>query len=159
MRSGIGYDIHKLVEGREMFLGGVKIPFELGLLGHSDADVLLHAICDALLGAAGRGDIGWHFPPSDVKYKDISSLKLLERVKDIIEPQYKIINIDSVIVAEKPRLSGYIDEMKVNIANTLDMDEGDLNIKATTSEGLGVIGESRAVAAYAVSSLGARADY
>ena len=152
MRVGIGYDIHRLVEGRRLILGGVEIPFKKGLLGHSDGDVLLHALCDALLGAAGKGDIGQHFPDTDPSYKDISSLVLLEKVKTIIKG-YEISNIDSIIIAQEPKLASYLEKMKMNIAKVLKIDKYKINIKVTTTEGLGPMGGGEAVAAYAVVSL------
>jgi 2-C-methyl-D-erythritol 2,4-cyclodiphosphate synthase len=152
MRVGIGYDVHRLVEGRKLILGGVEIPFTKGLLGHSDGDVLLHAICDALLGAAGKGDIGHHFPDSDLKYKDISSLLLLEKVKSILEG-YSINNIDTIIIAQEPHLASYFPKMKANIARTLKIDEEKINIKATTTEGTGPMGTGAAMAASAAASL------
>ncbi len=152
MRVGIGYDVHRLVEGRRLILGGVEIPFEKGLLGHSDGDVLLHAICDALLGAAGKGDIGRHFPDTNPEYKDISSLVLLEKVKGLIK-EYRINNIDSIIVAQEPKLAPYLEKMKENIAGVLKIDKDKINIKATTTEKLGSIGRGEGIAAYAMVSL------
>lgn len=151
MKVGIGYDVHKLVEGRRLILGGVEIPFEKGLLGHSDGDVLLHAICDALLGAAGKGDIGQHFPDTDPEYKDISSLILLEKVKGLIK-EYRINNIDSIVIAQEPQLAPYLEKMKENIAQVLKIDRGKINIKATTTEKLGSIGRGEGIAAYAMVS-------
>jgi 2-C-methyl-D-erythritol 2,4-cyclodiphosphate synthase len=150
MRVGIGYDIHKLVEGRSLILGGIEVPYELGLEGHSDADVLVHALCDALLGAAGEGDIGRHFPPGDDRYRNIYSMLLLEKVNGIISSRYSISNIDCIIVAQKPRLAPYIEEMRASLSSCLGLEYGRVNIKATTTEGLGVIGEGKAIAAYAV---------
>ena len=152
MKVGIGYDVHRLVEGRRLILGGVEIPFEKGLLGHSDGDVLLHAICDALLGAAGKGDIGRHFPDTNPEYKDISSLVLLEKVKGLIK-EYRINNIDSIIVAQEPKLAPYLEKMKENIAGVLKIDKDKINIKATTTEKLGSIGRGEGIAAYAMVSL------
>jgi len=152
MRVGMGYDVHRLVEGRKLILGGVEIPFEKGLLGHSDGDVLLHAICDALLGAAGKGDIGQHFPDTNPEYKDISSLVLLEKVKGLIK-EYRINNIDSIIVAQDPKLAPYLSKMKENIAGVLKIDKDKINIKATTTEKLGSIGRGEGIAAYAMVSL------
>jgi len=150
-RIGNGYDIHRLEEGRKLILGGVEIEHEKGLLGHSDADVLIHAIMDALLGALSLGDIGKYFPPSDPAYKDISSIKLLKHVKGLIDAQgYKINNIDSVVLAERPKLKGYIFLMKENIAKVLDLEVDQVSVKATTMEGLGAIGEGRAIASEAV---------
>ena len=137
----MGYDVHKLVEERELILGGVNIPHTLGLLGHSDADVLLHAIMDALLGAAALGDIGKHFPDTDEKYKGISSLKLLEHVGKLIEQEgYVIENIDATVIAQKPKLRPYIEEMEENIAKTLHIEKEQINVKATTEERLGFTG-------------------
>ncbi|MCR5345845.1 MAG: 2-C-methyl-D-erythritol 2,4-cyclodiphosphate synthase [Lachnospiraceae bacterium] len=151
MRIGSGYDVHKLVSGRDLILGGVKIEYELGLLGHSDADVLTHAIMDALLGAAASYDIGYHFPDTDEKYKGADSLKLLSCVKNIIEEKgYRVSNIDATIIAEKPKLRPYIDEMRKNIADTLKIDIDRVSIKATTEEGLGFTGRREGIAANAV---------
>ena len=144
MRVGMGYDVHKLVEERELILGGVNIPHTLGLLGHSDADVLLHAIMDALLGAAALGDIGKHFPDTDEKYKGISSLKLLEHVGKLIEQEgYVIENIDATVIAQKPKLRPYIEEMEENIAKTLHIEKEQINVKATTEERLGFTGRGK----------------
>jgi 2-C-methyl-D-erythritol 2,4-cyclodiphosphate synthase len=154
VRIGIGYDVHRLVENRKLILGGVEIEHHLGLLGHSDADVLVHAIMDALLGAAGAGDIGQHFPDSDARYRGISSLLLLRRVREHLEKRgYKINNIDAVIVAQKPKLAPYIEQMVTNIALTLDKDPGWINIKATTTEGLGFTGLEEGIAAHAVATI------
>jgi len=151
MRVGFGYDVHKLVTGRKLILGGVEIPHEKGLLGHSDADVLIHAIMDSLLGSAGMGDIGIHFPDNDESYKGISSMKLLEMVAEKMSNKgYIISNIDSTIVAQEPKLAGYIPEMVSNIANMLKIDNEQVNIKATTSEGLGFEGNKEGISAYAV---------
>ena len=151
MRVGMGYDVHKLVEERELILGGVNIPHTLGLLGHSDADVLLHAIMDALLGAAALGDIGKHFPDTDEKYKGISSLKLLEHVGKLIEQEgYVIENIDATVIAQKPKLRPYIEEMEENIAKTLHIEKKQINVKATTEEHLGFTGEGLGISAQAV---------
>lgn len=153
-RVGNGYDVHKLVEGRKLILGGVEITYEKGLLGHSDADVLVHSIMDALLGACGESDIGKHFPDNDMSYKGISSLVLLEKVKDILKGKgYSIVNVDSTIIADKPKLSPYIYEMKANIAEILQLDKDCVGIKATTSEGLGFTGRGEGIAAYAVVSI------
>jgi len=150
MRIGMGYDVHKLVEGRKLILGGVEIPYVYGLDGHSDADVLLHAIKDALLGAAALGDIGKHFPDTDIQYKGASSIVLLERVRDIIrEHGYEVNNIDSTIVAERPKLAAYIPEMNQQIATALQIEVGQVNVKATTTEGLGFTGKGAGIAAYA----------
>jgi 2-C-methyl-D-erythritol 2,4-cyclodiphosphate synthase len=154
MRVGIGFDVHRLVEGRKLVLGGVVIPFEKGLLGHSDADVLLHSVCDAILGALGEGDIGRHFPDDDSKYKDISSLKLLEEVNRLMKAkQFHINNIDAVIAAEKPKMADYISTMKKNIASALGSDSERINIKATSTEGLGFVGRGEGISAYSVVSL------
>lgn len=151
MRIGFGYDVHKLVDGRALILGGVTVPFENGLLGHSDADVLSHAVCDALLGAAALGDIGGHFPDTDPQYKNISSLTLLEKVKELLKGEgYSIGNIDTVILAEKPKLMPYIPVMCENIAKSLDIDVSQVSIKATTTEGLGFPGEGLGMVAYAI---------
>lgn len=150
MRIGFGYDVHKLVKGRKLVMGGVEIPFAKGLLGHSDADVLLHAMCDAILGALAEGDIGKHFPNTDRKYKDISSLKLLAEVSKLLrEKGYAICNIDSTIIAQKPHLAEHIPSMIENIANILGCTISQINIKATTSEGLGFAGTGKGMAAYA----------
>lgn len=149
MRIGFGYDVHRLVKGRRLMLGGVDIPFPKGLLGHSDADVLLHAVCDAILGALAEGDIGRHFPNTDPKYKNISSLKLLAKVSGLLKQKgYTISNIDSTIIAQKPRLAEHIPSMVENIAKTLGCNTLQINIKATTSEGLGFAGTGKGMAAY-----------
>ena len=154
MRVGMGYDVHKLVEGRDLIVGGVKIPHTLGLLGHSDADVLLHAIMDALLGAAALGDIGKHFPDTDPKYKGASSLKLLEVVgKLIAENGYVVENIDATIIAQKPKMRPYIEEMEKNIAQTLGIDVSQVNVKATTEEGLGFTGTEQGISSQAIALL------
>jgi 2-C-methyl-D-erythritol 2,4-cyclodiphosphate synthase len=151
MRVGIGYDVHKLVAGRTLILGGIVIPFEKGLLGHSDADVLVHAICDALLGAAGMGDIGLHFPDSDPKFKGIASLKLLAATSDMIRgDRFAVVNIDATIFAEAPKIGAYRQDMRQNLARTLEIDPGCINIKATTTEGLGYIGRGDGIAAMSV---------
>ncbi len=151
MRIGSGYDVHRLVEGRDLILGGVKIPYEKGLLGHSDADVLVHAVMDALLGAAGERDIGYHFPDSDDRYKGISSMKLLEEVIKILAAKgLKPINIDSTIVAQKPKLSSYIEEMRENIARATGLEKDCVNVKATTQEGLGFTGSGEGMEASAI---------
>lgn len=153
-RIGNGYDVHKLVGGRKLILGGVEITYEKGLLGHSDADVLVHSIMDALLGACGESDIGRHFPDDDMHYKGISSLILLGKVKDILMGKgYSIVNVDSTIIADKPKLSPYIDKMKANIADILQLDKDCVGIKATTSEGLGFTGRGEGIAAYAIASI------
>ncbi|MBF0619782.1 MAG: 2-C-methyl-D-erythritol 2,4-cyclodiphosphate synthase [Candidatus Omnitrophica bacterium] len=153
-RSGIGYDVHPLVSGRKLFLGGVEIPYERGLLGHSDADVLLHALADAVLGAAGLGDIGEHFPDTDLKYKGASSLLLLETVRQCAaKAGFSIANVDCVLLAEEPKIKPYKDTMKNNIARALDVEPGQVNIKATTNEKLGFVGEKKGMAAYATALL------
>jgi 2-C-methyl-D-erythritol 2,4-cyclodiphosphate synthase len=154
MRIGIGYDVHRLAAGRKLVIGGVEIPFEQGLLGHSDADVLLHAVCDALLGAAGLGDIGRHFPDSSPKYKGISSLLLLKEVFRLIaEAGYRVSNIDTTIVAERPKMAPHIPGMIANIAAAVEVEPSAVNIKATTTEGLGFTGRGEGMAAYAVCSI------
>ena len=151
MRIGMGYDVHRLVPDRKLIIGGVLIPHDLGLLGHSDADVLLHAIMDSLLGAAALGDIGKHFPDTDEKYKGISSLKLLEHVGKLInETDYKICNIDATIIAERPKMAPYISQMRENIANALNISVSDINVKATTEEGLGFTGEKKGISAQSI---------
>jgi len=154
MRVGLGYDVHKLVKERKLILGGVEIPHNLGLLGHSDADVLLHAIMDALLGAAALGDIGRHFPDTDEAYRGISSMKLLEHVGCLIEKEgYIIENIDATVIAQKPKLSPYIDKMEENIAKVLKLQKNQVNIKATTEEGLGFTGSEEGISAQAICAL------
>ncbi|HWQ76925.1 MAG TPA: 2-C-methyl-D-erythritol 2,4-cyclodiphosphate synthase [Syntrophomonas sp.] len=151
MRIGTGYDVHRLTKGRRLVLGGVEIPFSQGLLGHSDADVLLHAICDALLGAAALGDIGRHFPDTSPAFKDIDSRILLQRVGDLLQDRgWKIENIDSTLIAQAPKLAGYIPDMCANIAATLKLDPERVNVKATTTEGLGWEGQGQGIAAQAV---------
>ena len=151
MRIGNGYDVHRLVEGRPLIIGGVNIEYEKGLLGHSDADVLLHAIMDAILGAAALGDIGKHFPDTDPKYCGISSVKLLKHVFDLIDSKgYCIINIDATIIAQKPKMRPYIDTMRQNIADALGLTIDDVNVKATTEEGLGFTGAGEGISASAV---------
>lgn len=160
MRVGIGYDVHKLVKERKLILGGVTIPYEKGLLGHSDADVLLHAIMDSLLGAAALGDIGRHFPDTDPKYKGISSIQLLKEVGKLIEDNMYIIeNIDATIIAQRPKLLSYIPDMVKNIANALNITEGCVNIKATTEEGLGFTGSGDGISSQAICALNTVADY
>lgn len=154
MRIGMGYDVHRLAEDRELILGGVTIPYERGLLGHSDADVLLHAIMDALLGAAALGDIGKHFPDTDPAYKGISSLKLLGKVGELLEEKcFLIENIDATIIAQAPRMRPYIDEMRKNIAETLGISAEQVNVKATTEEGLGFTGSGEGISAQAICML------
>lgn len=154
MRVGIGYDVHKLVEGRKLILGGVEIPHTLGLLGHSDADVLLHAIMDALLGAAALGDIGQHFPDTDPAYEGANSLKLLSHVSDLISREgYAIENIDATVIAQKPKLAPHILEMRQNIADTLHLDLSQVNVKATTEERLGFTGREEGISSQAICAL------
>ena len=154
LRVGLGYDVHRLVSGRKLILGGVDIPFEKGLLGHSDADVLIHAICDAILGALGLGDIGRHFPDLDPAYKGISSLVLLARVVTLMQQQhYAIGNVDVVIIAEKPKVSPYVEQMRAHLAEVLQTPANHINIKATTTEGLGFTGRGEGIAAQAIVSL------
>ncbi len=151
MRIGIGYDVHQLVTGRKLVLGGVDIPFEKGLFGHSDADVLIHAVCDALLGAAGLGDIGLHFPDTDPEYKDISSIKILVKTYELVSSKnYKIINLDSTIIADAPKISPYREAMQKNIARIIEIEPECVNVKATTLEGLGMIGKGEGIGAMCV---------
>ncbi|MDP1677386.1 MAG: 2-C-methyl-D-erythritol 2,4-cyclodiphosphate synthase [Bacteroidota bacterium] len=153
-RIGFGFDVHKLSEGRKLILGGVEIPFEKGLLGHSDADVLLHAICDALLGAAALGDIGNHFPDTDIRYKGISSIELLKHVGNLLHQHgFSIGNIDSTLVLEKPKIMPYVNQMQKNIAGALGILENQVSIKATTNEGMGFIGVGEGAVAYAVTTI------
>lgn len=154
MRIGFGYDSHRLVEGRRLILGGVEIPHEKGLSGHSDADVLIHAVCDAILGALAAGDIGRHFPDTDPAYKNISSLKLLDRVRILGEQRgYGVHNIDSTVVLEKPKIAEYIRAMSLNLALTLNISEEYVSVKAKTNEGMGFVGRQDGVAAYAVATI------
>lgn len=151
MRVGMGYDVHKLVEGRDLIIGGVKIPYEKGLLGHSDADVLLHAIMDALLGAAALGDIGKHFPDTDPKYKGADSLDLLKEVYKLLDKNdYVVENIDATIIAQAPKMRPYIDEMRINIAHALRIEMSQVNVKATTEEGLGFTGTGEGISSQAI---------
>ena len=151
MRIGMGYDVHRLVENRKLIIGGVEIPYEKGLLGHSDADVLLHAVMDALLGAAALGDIGKHFPDTDPAYSGISSLKLLERVGELLEEHsFLIENIDATIIAQEPKMRPHIDTMRENIARALGIDVSQINVKATTEEGLGFTGNKEGISSQAV---------
>lgn len=151
MRIGMGYDVHRLVEDRKLVLGGVEIPYEKGLLGHSDADVLLHAVMDALLGAAALGDIGKHFPDSDPAYKGISSIVLLKHVGELLQTKgWKIGNIDATVIAQRPKLAPYIMNMRENIAEALYIEIDQINVKATTEEGLGFTGEGLGMAANAI---------
>ncbi len=150
-RIGFGFDVHKLTEGRKLILGGVDIPFEKGLLGHSDADVLVHAICDSLLGAAALGDIGKHFPDTDMRFKGISSIELLKNVGILLKQNgFGVGNIDTTLVLEKPKIIPYVDQMQKNIAEALKISENQISIKATTNEGMGFIGVGEGAVAYAV---------
>jgi 2-C-methyl-D-erythritol 2,4-cyclodiphosphate synthase len=150
VRTGLGYDIHKLVKGRKLMLGGIEVPYKRGLDGHSDADVVLHAICDALLGAIGKGDIGEHFPNTDAKFKNVSSSVLLKKVNELVNDEgYKVANVDVMILAEEPKLAEFKPKMKFHIAYELAIDEAQVNIKAGTNEGLGEIGKKEAIACYA----------
>ena len=154
MRVGIGYDIHRFVEDRPLILGGIEIPHILGLEGHSDGDALIHAICDAILGAAGLGDIGHQFPVDDDRYAGIASTGLLEKVRELIEEKkFKVDYVDSVIILEEPKIAPFKEGMKKEIAAALGIDKDNVNVKATTQEGVGAIGRGEAVAAYAVASL------
>lgn len=160
MRIGMGYDVHKLVENRKLILGGVEIPYEKGLLGHSDADVLLHAIMDALLGAAALGDIGKHFPDTDPQFKGADSMQLLKHVKKLLEDKlYVIENIDATIIAQRPKLAPYIPEMKVRIAKALEIEEDRVNVKATTEEGLGFTGDGSGISSQAICLLESMYNY
>ena len=151
MRIGMGYDVHKLVEDRDLILGGVKIPYSLGLLCHSDADVLLHAIMDSLLGAAALGDIGKHFPDSDHRYKGISSIELLKHVGSLLkENNWLIENIDSTIIAQKPKMAPHIENMRKNISEALNINIDQINVKATTEEGLGFTGEGKGISSQSI---------
>lgn len=151
MRVGMGYDVHRLTENRKLILGGVEIPYEKGLLGHSDADVLLHAIMDALLGAAALGDIGKHFPDTDPAYEGISSIKLLEHVGELLEQNnYVIENIDATIIAQRPKMLPHIPQMRKNVARALGIEESQVNIKATTEEGLGFTGSGEGISSQAI---------
>ena len=151
MRVGVGYDVHRLADNRKLIIGGVEIPYEKGLLGHSDADVLLHAVMDALLGAAGLGDIGKHFPDTDPAYEGISSIKLLETVGSLLDGEgYVVENIDATIIAQRPKMRPYIDQMVENIAKALKLETEQVNIKATTEEGLGFTGSGEGISAQAI---------
>ena len=151
MRVGIGYDVHKLVKARKLILGGVEIPFEKGLLGHSDADVLIHAIIDAILGSLGEGCIGQHFPDTDPQYKNISSINLLTRMESLVEQKGRVINnIDATIICQKPKLTPFFDQMKQNLAKALNISSDQVNIKAKTEEGLGFTGKGQGISAQAV---------
>ncbi len=154
MRIGMGYDVHKLVEGRDLIIGGVKIPYEKGLLGHSDADVLLHAISDSLLGAAALGDIGKHFPDTDEAYKGADSLVLLQKVGELLEQEgFLIENIDATIIAQAPKMRPYIDKMRENIAKALNIEVNQVNVKATTEEGLGFTGNGEGISSQSICML------
>lgn len=160
MRIGMGYDVHRLTEGRDLILGGVKIPYEKGLLGHSDADVLLHAVMDALLGAAALGDIGKHFPDTDPAYEGASSIKLLEHVGKLLEERlYVVENIDATIIAQRPKMAPHIEEMRRNIAAALHLELDQVNVKATTEEGLGFTGTGEGISAQAVACLDSIRNY
>lgn len=160
MRIGMGYDVHRLTEGRDLILGGVKIPYEKGLLGHSDADVLLHAVMDALLGAAALGDIGKHFPDTDPAYEGASSIKLLEYVGKLLEERlYVVENIDATIIAQKPKMAPHIEKMRRNIAAALHLELDQVNVKATTEEGLGFTGTGEGISAQAVACLESVRNY
>ncbi|MDO4519904.1 MAG: 2-C-methyl-D-erythritol 2,4-cyclodiphosphate synthase [Eubacteriales bacterium] len=151
MRVGMGYDVHKLVENRKLILGGVEIPYEKGLLGHSDADVLIHAVMDALLGAAALGDIGKHFPDTDPAYRGISSIKLLKHVTALLaENGYSIGNVDATVIAQKPKMAPHIPQMRTNMAEAMGIEESQLNIKATTEEGLGFTGSGEGISSQAI---------
>lgn len=153
-RIGNGYDVHKIVEGRKMILGGVEIPYEKGLLGHSDADVLIHAIMDAMLGALALGDIGHHFPDTDEKYRGISSLKLLGHVSQLIKDKgYSVVNIDAIVVMERPKIKPYVEEMRKNLSSIMGIHVDDISIKATTEEKLGFTGDGTGAKSYAVALL------
>jgi len=154
VRIGFGYDVHRLVEGRSLILGGLKIPHHLGLMGHSDADVLTHAIIDAILGALARGDIGQHFPDSDPQYKGMDSLLMLKKVMEWVRQDgFKINNLDTTIIAEKPKLASYLDPMKERLSEILGTQSNQINIKATTNEGMGFCGREEGMAAFAIVSL------
>ena len=160
MRIGQGYDVHKLVQGRDLILGGVNIPYEKGLLGHSDADVLVHAVMDALLGAAALGDIGQHFPDTDPAYKGISSIELLKKVGELLDGKgYVVENIDATIIAQRPKLAQYRPQMAANIADALHLDVSRVSVKATTEEGLGFTGTGEGISSQAITLLTEVADY
>jgi 2-C-methyl-D-erythritol 2,4-cyclodiphosphate synthase len=155
MRVGIGYDVHPLIAGRPLILGGIRVPYLFGLQGYSDADVLVHAICDALLGAIAEGDIGRHFPGTDPQYRDIRSTLLLKKVLALVRGKgFQVINIDATILAEKPKLADHLERMTAELAETLEIETGRVNLKATTSEGLGFAGRGEGIAAYAVALVG-----
>lgn len=154
MRVGMGYDVHRLTENRKLILGGVEIPYEKGLLGHSDADVLVHAVMDALLGAASLGDIGMHFPDTDPEYEGVSSIELLRHVGKLLDEKgYIIENIDATIIAQKPKMRTYIDEMRRNMAEVLGLDEEQINVKATTEEGMGFTGTGDGISSQAICAI------
>lgn len=154
MRVGLGYDVHRLVEGRKLIMGGVEIPYEKGLLGHSDADVLLHAIMDSLLGAAALGDIGKHFPDTDPAYKGISSILLLEKVGELLKKNsYRVGNIDAIIIAQRPKMAPYREQMQENVAKALGIEKNQVSIKATTEEGLGFTGTGEGISSQAIAML------
>lgn len=160
MRIGQGYDVHKLVQGRDLILGGVNIPYEKGLLGHSDADVLVHAVMDALLGAAALGDIGQHFPDTDPAYKGISSIELLKKVGELLDGEgYVVENIDATIIAQRPKLAQFRPQMAANIADALHLDVSRVSVKATTEEGLGFTGTGEGISSQAITLLTEIADY
>lgn len=160
MRIGMGYDVHRLMEGRDLILGGVKIPYEKGLLGHSDADVLLHAVMDALLGAAALGDIGKHFPDTDPAYEGASSMRLLEHVGKLLEERlYVVENIDAIIIAQRPKMAPHIEKMRRNVAAALHLELDQVNVKATTEEGLGFTGTGEGISAQAVACLDSIRNY
>ncbi len=160
MRIGQGYDVHRLVEGRDLILGGVKVPYEKGLLGHSDADVLVHAVMDALLGAAALGDIGQHFPDTDPKYEGVSSIELLKRVRELLEEEgYIIENIDATIIAQRPKLAPYRPQMAENMAAALKLPARRVGVKATTEEGLGFTGSGEGISSQAIALLSSMEDY
>ena len=159
MRIGNGYDVHRLVGNRPLIIGGVNIEWHLGLEGHSDADVLLHAICDACLGAAGKGDIGRHFPASDARHKDADSRAFVRHLRQMLaDDAWRVVNLDCIIVAQRPNLSPYLPQMEANIADDLGLATESVNVKATTTEGLGFCGKEQGIAAYAVALLGALKD-
>lgn len=153
-RTGIGYDIHRMAPGRKLILGGVEIPYELGLLGHSDADVLLHAICDAMLGAAALGDIGQHFPDTDPRYAGISSLLLLEETGRLLAArQFKLVNVDASLILQRPKIANFVPAMRAKIAEALQLDVGQVSVKATTNEELDAMGRGEGCAAFAVATI------
>ncbi len=154
MKIGFGYDSHRLIEGRRLIIGGIDIPHEKGLFGYSDADVLVHAVCDAIIGALGEGDIGRHFPDEDPAYKGISSLKLLHMVRVMAEAKgYVVNNVDSTVILEKPKLTDYMHDMELNISNVLNIPAGKVNVKAKTNEGMGILGLNEGIAAFAVAAV------